>query len=232
MSYLLEALKKAEEDRLRLDDTPESLQLVAPSKSSLPMGLIALVIIVLLATLFKLFSQPSDQSLSEPLSEQVNPLSNQPIVDSTDAVKFVELNESVVSNNTNEYVLKNGETLIQPENTQDQQAAVLSKQAPESIAQYQPAVTEINSDQARQLAELSAQELNKIPSLSLESHLYSTVAEYSSVVINGQNYSEDDLLSLGVVLSKINANGIVISVDGILVELPKGITWMSTSYAK
>jgi hypothetical protein len=230
MSYLLEALKKAEEDRLKLDETPESLHLVAHSKSSLPMGLIALVVVVLLATLFKLFNQPSDQSLSEPLGQQVNQFPVQPTGDSASVIESVD--ESAARNNSSQYVLKNGETLIQPENIQNQQAIVPPQQTPQAIAQYQPAVTEINSDQARQLAELSAQELNKIPSLSLESHLYSTVAEYSSVVINGQNYSEGDLLSLGVVLSKINANGIVISVDGILVELPKGITWMSTSYAK
>jgi hypothetical protein len=224
MSYLLEALKKAEEDRLKLDDTPESLQLVAHSKSSLPVGLIVLVIIVLLATLVKLFSQPS--------GPQVNELPVESVTDSANVIESVESNESVVSNKSSQYVLKNGETLIQPENIQNQQPIISSQQASQSIDQSQPAVAKINSDQPRQLAELSAQELNKIPSLSLESHLYSTVAEYSSVVINGQNYSEGELLSLGVVLNKINSNGIVISVDGILVELPKGITWMSTSYAK
>jgi hypothetical protein len=224
MSYLLEALKKAEEDRLKLDDTPESLQLVAHSKSSLPVGLIVLVIIVLLATLVKLFSQPS--------GSQVNELPAESVTDSANVIESVESNESVVSDKSSQYVLKNGETLIQPENIQNQQPIMSSQQVPQVIARSQPAVAKINSDQPRQLAELSAQELNKIPSLSLESHLYSTVAEYSSVVINGQNYSEGDLLSLGVVLNKINANGIVVSVDNILVELPKGITWMSTSYAK
>jgi general secretion pathway protein B len=187
-------------------------------------GLIVLVIIVLLATLVKLFSQPS--------GSQVNELPAESVTDSANVIESVESNESVVSDKSSQYVLKNGETLIQPENIQNQQPIMSSQQVPQVIARSQPAVAKINSDQPRQLAELSAQELNKIPSLSLESHLYSTVAEYSSVVINGQNYSEGDLLSLGVVLNKINANGIVVSVDNILVELPKGITWMSTSYAK
>jgi hypothetical protein len=211
MSYLLEALKKAEEDRLKLEDSKDSLPPVAHFKSSLPMGIIVLVIIILFATVIKLFS--------EPLNEQNNEFAAPPVAQST------------VHPEVSEYILKSGELLIEPGVVQPQ----LPIELPESLITHTDSnetANIIEASQARQLSELSPQELNTIPSLSLESHLYSTVAQYSSVVINGTTYSESDLLSSGVILKKINANGIVISVGGNLVELPKGITWMSSSYAK
>ncbi|MFT6154709.1 MAG: hypothetical protein ACJAYK_002686 [Crocinitomicaceae bacterium] len=211
MSYLLEALKKAEEDRLSLGDTEENLLPIAHFKSNLPMGLIAVVIIVLFATIIKLFSKPP--------TEQLNDLDTS------------QISKDIVPLKASEYVLLRGETLIEPGNKLQESPAVAQQLLTVATQNEQVSVA-ATTKKALQLAELSPQQLNKIPSLSLESHLYSTVAQYSSVVINGQNHSEGDLLSAGVVLKSINANGIVISVDGTLVELPKGITWMSSSYAK
>ncbi len=78
-----------------------------------------------------------------------------------------------------------------------------------------------------ELAQLSALMLKKIPTLMLESHIYSSAAEYRSVVINGQSYSEGMLLSVGVLLDEITSDGIVIKVGQQYVSLPKGISWVA-----
>ncbi len=78
-----------------------------------------------------------------------------------------------------------------------------------------------------ELAQLSPLMLKKIPTLMLESHIYSSAAQYRSVVINGQSYSEGMLLNAHVLLSEITSGGIVIKVDDQDVALPKGISWVA-----
>ena len=132
------------------------------------------------------------------------------------------------------YKLKAGEVLIapgsseplfEPEQTSNDDTDQINNRELNSS-------TEVNTLKVKQLAELTKYQLNKIPSLSLQSHLYSSVAEYSSVVINGSNYSEGDFINSEIIIKKINVDGIVISLGELLIELPKGISWVSQNNAK
>lgn len=78
------------------------------------------------------------------------------------------------------------------------------------------------------LTDLTSAELARIPSLELASHIYSSAADYRSVVINGQTYNQGMLIKAGVVLEEITQTGIVINVKGQRVELPKGISWIAS----
>jgi hypothetical protein len=84
----------------------------------------------------------------------------------------------------------------------------------------------------KDLSELTPQELARIPSLNLASHIYSSAAEFRSVVINDQAYKEGALIRPGLKLEEINQNGIVINIHGQKVELPKGISWVASQNAK
>jgi hypothetical protein len=84
----------------------------------------------------------------------------------------------------------------------------------------------------KDLSELTPQELARIPSLNLVSHIYSSAAEFRSVVINDQAYKEGALIRPGLKLEEINQNGIVINIHGQKVELPKGISWVASQNAK
>jgi hypothetical protein len=239
MSYLLQALKKAEEDRSRLVDTEELTIQPAVNKSSLPNWLMALVAALLILTIVKLIYGLGSEQVNKPVAQLGDQGGGQSALLNQTASGNDQQEEKKADPQYSGYVLQDGETLIRPAvKSSDEFESELAKvaantgQGSNSGSKIETSATLEESLQPRQLAELSKAELNKIPSLSLESHLYSSVAEYSSVVINGQAYSEGSFLSSDVVLKKINANGIVILVGANLVELPKGITWVSTNYAK
>lgn len=84
----------------------------------------------------------------------------------------------------------------------------------------------------KDLSELTSQELAMIPSLNLASHIYSSAADFRSVVINDQTYKEGALIRAGLILEEINQSGIVINIHGQRVELPKGISWVASQNAK
>jgi len=89
-----------------------------------------------------------------------------------------------------------------------------------------------DSVEVKDLSDLTATELSRIPSLELASHIYSSAPEFRSVVINGQTYREGMLIMAGIQLVEITQIGINISVNGLLVSLPKGISWIASQNVK
>ncbi len=83
-----------------------------------------------------------------------------------------------------------------------------------------------------QLAQLPKNILDQIPTLSLESHIYSSAALYRSVVINGQSFKEGMLIGANVLLAQITSTGIVIAVAGYEVALDKGVSWVAAKNVK
>lgn len=104
---------------------------------------------------------------------------------------------------------------------------LMAKNIPDNSTKVSPAVQAPKS-----LSDLTPQELARIPSLNLASHIYSSAAEFRSVVINDQTYQEGALIRPGLKLEEINQSGIVINVHGQKVELPKGISWVASQDVK
>lgn len=194
MSYLLDALKKAEQERKQGEQSELPLYTEPEVRATLPMWLVVLVVAVLGATVLKLFAG-GDGAGNAKVEEQAS-ISEEVSLDQ---------HQSIGTNNPNEVFVEQND--------------VSEMEAPVTAA-------------TKELSELDAITLSKIPSLSLESHIYSQAAEYRSVVINGQSYNEGALLAAGVVLSEISQTGIVIKVGEQYVVLPKGISWVSTKHAK
>lgn len=93
-------------------------------------------------------------------------------------------------------------------------------------------VKPVTPPKPKDLSELTSQELARIPSLNLASHIYSSAADFRSVVINDQTYKEGALIQAGLILEEINQSGIIINNHGQRVELPKGISWVASQNAK
>lgn len=191
MSYLLDALKKAEQERKLGEQSELPLYTEPQVKATLPVWLVVLILVVLGLSVFKIMSGSSDDSVSDEIYEEKSAVSS--------AFEISDVN---------------------PE---EKSLTAVSKPVAESIDTMQAV--------PKELSELDAATLSKIPSLNLESHIYSPAAEYRSVVINGQSYSEGSLLAAGVVLNEITQTGIVIKVGEQFVVLPKGISWVSTKHA-
>lgn len=212
MSYLLKALKKAEEERSKLEVGVNDERVAQINNAaSLPSWLVVTVISLLVLTVGKImfFSDldliPSEQEADE--SRLIIAPIETEVIDQQEGSLFIQSTDNSEILTAKELADSDSQSV----NTMDK-TGLLSK--PKSLAQ------------------LSKPVLNLIPSLSLESHMYSSVSDYSSAVINGQAYSEGDYIDSNIILKHINADGIVISVGNHLVELPKGITWVSTHHAK
>lgn len=242
MSYLLDALKKAEAERASLEsDELHQASVELPKASVLPGWVVWVVVSLLLVTFFQLFFDDQKEVVDgeyELAAEETGRSSlilpdTRPIL--SEALATQKIKEAEVKSEDESYQLKQGEVLIKPSTVSPNLIGTEREISSESELEGGFKAESNNSkdlDQPRQLAELTKGQLSRIPSLSLESHLYSSVAEYSSVVINGKTYAEGDYLSSKIIIKHIDANGIVISLGDLLVELPKGISWVSTNHVK
>jgi hypothetical protein len=199
MSYLLKALQKAEQERQQKIHVEHDEPITIQQKSSLPIGLVLLVVLLLVVTLWQVWPSTADMSADEFSEESF----------STSAKKVILKEPAILE----QEVLP----LPQLETLKGHEAA------------SQPAIT---LAKAKDLSQLTAQELARIPSLNLASHIYSSAAEFRSVVINDQTYKEGALIRAGLILEEINQSGIVINIHGQRVELPKGISWVASQDAK
>ncbi len=191
MSYLLEALKKAELERNAQTEGGASSLQIAKTSANLPGWLIIIVISFLIITLIKLFLPNAPSKEVEPASVLVQ-----------DVIPDSQITSPSMTNEP----LDSSLTLMKSEI--DNRAKVY------------------------ELAELPKEILNLIPTLSLQSHIFSSAAQYRSVVINEQTFNEGMFINAQVVLQEITNTGIVINVAGRNIALAKGVSWVSSKHVK
>ncbi len=206
MSYILDALKKSQQDRetIAADNPPVFAPAVTFEKRSKVAAkfLVMFVIVLLLAfILFLTTSKPIKKS------EQVIQVESAKVV-------FVEplMLESVV--NTPEIM-----TIDEPE--QQVNADIMNeKPADDAVGQnaQQPATV-----QERRLPPLGS--LRKIPALIINSHIYSGLPSKRSVTINNRSQREGDYLSSDVFIKEITAQGLIIEVDGWPLNISRQQGW-------
>ncbi len=219
MSYLLDALKKAESERSSKDiESGDISPVIVQKPSNLPVWLVVLMTSLLLITIWKLsFSVPDitnhenkiTESISagdhESLSKNEEVVATHRVSEPSESVGFIPVEPKQIKKpGLDAYELKAGEVLITPGSSE---SLFMSEQdSNDDTNQINErelgSSAEVNTLKVKQLAELTKYQLNKIPSLSLQSHLYSSVAEYSSVVINGSNYSEGDFINSEIIIKK------------------------------
>ena len=202
MSYLLDALKKAEQERKQDQGDKVMTPAVVSAPSSIPAAFIWVAVGLVLITGIKMFWPAAHDG------EYINEQANQG-----------QVRQPLTQGATQAIAATQNQGAAQKANDLHGQ----SNQAPSNEVSVLP---------VKELMELDEKTLSKIPSISLESHIYSPVSDYRSVIINGNSYSENALLSAGVVLSEITKDGVTIMVGQQPVHLPKGITWVSTKHAQ
>ncbi len=210
MSYLLKALKKAEEERKQNSQDMAPSQVVHNTTASLPKPLLWVVFLLAVATIWQMM-----------FSERVaNPSESAVLTNSSDMreTPVANVQSPSQSQTVAESETQNWKT-IGPAITPNDEIASPVEQVEQPV-------------HVKDLSELSQVELSRIPSLNLASHIYSSAAAYRSVVINGQAYQEGDLIQPGLILEEISQNGIVINIQGLKVSLPKGISWIASQNVK
>ena len=206
MSYLLKALEKAELERKQNSASPEVVQSTMVVSKGLPKFVVLVLGVAVLLMLWKIIPQ-------EDVIQQQDVVAIKKPATST----LVEPGNEVLS--TEPEVIQPHE-IIRPNvvsGSPEPQATVVSDEG------------EYPENEIKQLEELSKEMLQYIPSLQLESHIYSSAEDYRSVVINGRSFKQGQFVSTDVVLEQITEDGIVINVGSQRIALPKGISWVASN---
>jgi hypothetical protein len=206
MSYLLKALEKAERERKQNSASPEMVQSTMVVSTGLPKSVVLVLGVAVLLMLWKIIPQ-------EDVIQQQDVVAIKKPAAST----LVEPENDVLS--TESEVIRSHE-IIRPN---------VVGASPESQAVVESDEGEFPENEIKQLEELSKEMLQYIPSLQLESHIYSTAVDYRSVVINGRSFKQGQFVSTDVVLEQITEDGIVINVGSQRIALPKGISWVASN---
>lgn len=194
MSYLLDALKKAQLERESLQSTNVQPEQMPVKSQAMPVWLVGMVVLFIVFSLYQFL--PTEYA--EPISSNAQ-------------------NKAVNS------VASNGFEKNLPVKTQ------ISEQSQVSPAKE---IVVERAVKALELTELPAHVLRKIPSLSLQSHIYSPDPQYRSVIINDASFKQNMFIEEQVILDEITSQGVNIKVADYLIFLPKGISWVATKRAE
>lgn len=212
MSYILQALKKSEQERelaahrapLLVENTAEEAG-ESPTDdhnvSIIPMSIYAwlgaLVIILLLITVFvqqQFGIIHDDSSKSQKMSvvkestlESVQP----PLVAQEVVVQKVVMHEQVVA----------------------VQKAVVQAESAKIIAPIMA------------LEQASEEVQSSVPNIDITSHIFSSLPGRRSIVVNGQRLVETDFIAPLVQIKEITHKGMIINVDGLLLAVDRSRGW-------
>jgi len=218
MSYILDALKKSDQERKRGNvPTLQTVHIPMNVEQQKPWGLYALIILLLLVLAFVVGmlvsgadsvteqevhrpavtpeEQPGEGVIQQPKSvENITPVESTPVVKSP-AIKKQSANRAQASS----------EVHRQQQHTKDISA---SQVTPRAEATRPPEVLE-NIDDIPYLGELPEYQQQSIPVLNFAGHVYSSTASNRSVIINGIERSQGDTIGEGLSIEKITPRGVV-----------------------
>ncbi len=209
MSFILDALKKSESERLRknapgIASIPESGRQKSSSRWMwLVLALITVNLVVLAGLLIKVKQEtvtaetPAATTIKEARSAAP---SLTPIEETVDAVK----DEPVVP------ITTTAETLTSPEISDRTSIAPASAPQPGTVDRG-----------FETFDDLRANGTLALPDMHLDIHVYSGTAEDRFVFVNMSKYKENATLSEGPVVSEITPDGVILSYRGTSFLLPR-----------
>jgi len=213
MSYLLKALQKAEAERKAAQEA-ETLPVQADATAAkLPLSLLLVVLLLLILVAY---------SVIKPVRTDGEP------------VALIKEDEAAIE--AQAPMLPSVNAVAEPVVTKVVTSQGLQEAESETDVLGAPAVGAAVSADARsgaqsvepvELMALTAQQLAQLPSIRFQSHIFSSAADYRSVVINDRTLKQGSLLASGVRVAEITPQGLVLDIQGTLVALPKGQDWIA-----
>lgn len=209
MSYLLDALRKAERER-RLGEVPdlgtETVDGTASSGSGLPVWafwLIGTVVVVNLGGMAAMWwAWSAEPSASSPAAAETAPMPAPP----------AEVAAAIDP----------AEKAMPPADTPDEPVA---RPAPESAPVPEPnqplaSPSEQDDDTVPTRRGLSAAQQQRLPELAMSGLLYSSIPGRSFVLINGRRYHQGERTAAGPAVESIDENGAILNHEGLRFRLP------------
>lgn len=197
MSYILDALKKSQEERAAINQELPAVFSEGNDKASASgLGVVVLILVLVLAILGLVYYL-SVQSFSQVESD----------------ILYLETEPQLVPKPVmTEQVIEPREVVTLDER--------VDKYTPQTITE--PIISK-GVVEERKLPPLTS--LRKIPVLVINSHIYSGLASKRSVTINNKSQREGDYLTSEILLKEITPKGIVIEVDGWPLSISRQQGW-------
>ncbi len=224
MSYILDALKKSEQERARQMNQAMSLQGAASISPAAETPLrninrvllsVALITVItgLLYGLTLLQDKAAPESVTD-MTDRVVPAASVGAVAETVTLHQPPPVSTIAPT-------------VEPSSAPSQQMPVLMpSEAPAAASDTTPrAVTARAGVETRSLPPLMA--LRRIPQLMITSHIYSPVPEKRTVSMNNRDWNEGDLIAPGIILKEITPGGILLDVDGWPLQVGRSKGWQA-----
>lgn len=235
MSYILDALKKSQQEREAQagEQSTPNLMVSAPTKNDLrPWLTLATVLIFLLALwlAFEKFGQasapqpivpalklPAKIEIETPIQTPVATLTAQAL----DPVEGAELTEHTLAA---ESAPAFSTAKASPHQATAADTAPKSPEPVLKAPEPEPEkITTATMPNKRTLPPLAS--LRKIPALLINSHIYSSIATQRSVTINNREWREGDALTADVIIAAITPQGVLLQVDGYNITVNRSQGW-------
>lgn len=241
MSYLLKALEKAEQERQQQPMQEQAPQTVVVQQSSLPkvfifvalgmFGLVAYTVLkpsVPVTAHNELVDEIAEEELNTQslasVSAQVKP-NKAPETQAADVAPVTVIEPAAKTDTNSDQTETKGSNKLAVEEgsvvAADSVPAISPEPSPE------PSVESSVEPAPLDLVELDTATLNALPTIRFQSHIYSSAADYRTVMINDRTLKEGMPISAKVRLKEITSTGVVIRVNEQLVALPKGQDWIA-----
>lgn len=233
MSYLLKALEKAEQERQQQPIQEQTTQTVVVQQSSLPKVFIfvALGVFGLVAYTVLKPSVPvagHNEIVDEMVEEELNA---QSLASVSTQVKTNKAPETQVADVAPVTVVEPAAKTDANSNQTETKDfnKVAAEESSVAVPESAPAISPEPSVEPAplDLVELDSATLNALPTIRFQSHIYSSAADYRTVMINDRTLKEGMPISAKVRLKEITPTGVVIRVNEQLVALPKGQDWIA-----
>jgi general secretion pathway protein B len=214
MSYILQALKKSEQERelaaqeLVVTTSEKLIPIVQietkiDTQASVPPAMNAwlMALLVLVALVIAYVFQQTDV-------KQTDAQQTEKVVIENDSPPLVNLPSSVVN--------KIVSTEPLPE---DNLKRVIVQEAVEVVKPLHVGISPIAVEHAPKEMQFM------IPNISISSHIYSSLPARRSIVVNGERLVETDFISLRVQVKEITHQGMIIDVDGLPLVVDRSRGW-------
>jgi general secretion pathway protein B len=214
MSYILQALKKSEQERelvaqeLEVTTSEKLIPIVqietkTDTQASAPLAMNAWLIALLVLAAFVIayvFQQKDVKQTDTQQAEQVDiekeaaPLADLPSA----VVNKIVVTEPLAEDDVKKVIAEEAVVLVKPLYVGSSPIAI--EQAPKDV-QFM------------------------IPNISISSHIYSSLPARRSIVVNGERLVETDFISSRVQVKEITHKGMVIDVDGLPIVVDRSRGW-------
>lgn len=236
MSYILEALKKSEQQRQHHGQSQPSVSgwldgdSAKQASSLLPGLFVGMVMTLLISAIIAYWYLPESSQLSEGddvVSFRAEANAEKPeYIDVMPARQSSGGDQSRAERQSVEHNHNVSGSVGEPQSAA-QYPPVLKKRSEKILPdnKAEDVVSQRVQRSQRQLPPLNV--LKKVPDLIITGHIYSSVADKRSVSMNGHDWREGDYIAPGLTLSEITPSGILVEIDGWSLPVKRNRGWQA-----